>query len=169
MTRSRRCRVAVLLFSAAPSGEDLAPARPSPEAQFSNISPNSSWTRNQALHFWCEAPFLADAPLISPHPPNSSTCAAYSQRKEIMFNDLTNYTCCNGDMCISGRVGHFSPRHFATQNTMLTASIIMYTGERQPKHLQFMTAIYTREWQPQHLQLMTPSMIDPCNQSDTQE
>jgi hypothetical protein len=22
-----------------------------------------------------------------------------------MFNDLTNYTCCNGDMCISGRCG----------------------------------------------------------------
>uniref|UniRef100_A0A7S0SH71 Uncharacterized protein n=1 Tax=Mantoniella antarctica TaxID=81844 RepID=A0A7S0SH71_9CHLO len=39
-------------------------------------------------------------------------CAAYSQRKEIMFNDLTNYTCCNGDMCISGRVGEKSCPEF---------------------------------------------------------
>ena len=34
------------------------------------------------------------------------------QRKEIMFNDLTNYTCCNGDMCISGRLGEKSCPEF---------------------------------------------------------
>ena len=37
---------------------------------------------------------------------------AYSHRKEIMFNDLTNYTCCNGDTCISGRCGEKSCPEF---------------------------------------------------------
>lgn len=29
-----------------------------------------------------------------------------------MYNDLTNYTCCNGDMCISGRMGEKSCPEF---------------------------------------------------------
>ena len=29
-----------------------------------------------------------------------------------MFNDLTNYTCCNGDTCISGRCGEKSCPEF---------------------------------------------------------
>jgi len=29
-----------------------------------------------------------------------------------MYNDLTNYTCCNGDMCISGRLGEKSCPEF---------------------------------------------------------
>jgi hypothetical protein len=41
-----------------------------------------------------------------------NVCVAYSQRKEIMFNDLTNYTCCNGGMCISGRLGEKSCPEF---------------------------------------------------------
>ena len=41
-----------------------------------------------------------------------NVCVAYSQRKEIMFNDLTNYTCCNGGMCISGRLGERSCPEF---------------------------------------------------------
>merc|ERR1712205_3018 len=41
-----------------------------------------------------------------------NVCVAYSQRKEIMFNDLTNYTCCYGGMCISGRLGERSCPEF---------------------------------------------------------
>jgi hypothetical protein len=49
----------------------------------------------------------------APHPHrDSNVCVAYSQRKELMFNDLTNYTCCNGDFCISGRVGEKSCPEF---------------------------------------------------------
>lgn len=42
----------------------------------------------------------------------SNVCVAYSHRKTIMFNDLTNYTCCNGDTCISGRCGEKSCPEF---------------------------------------------------------
>ena len=50
---------------------------------------------------------------ISPPPyRHSNVCVAYSQRKELMFNDLTNYTCCNGDFCISGRLGEKSCPEF---------------------------------------------------------
>ncbi len=41
-----------------------------------------------------------------------NVCVAYSQRKEILFNDLTNYTCCDGGMCISGRLGEKSCPEF---------------------------------------------------------
>ena len=38
--------------------------------------------------------------------------AAYVQRKKIMYGDLTNYTCCNGDTCISGKLGEKSCPEF---------------------------------------------------------
>lgn len=41
-----------------------------------------------------------------------SNCVAYFQRKKIMYGDLTNYTCCNGDTCISGRLGEKSCPEF---------------------------------------------------------
>ena len=66
------------------------------------IETRKSYTNNWATD-------LMGAPCANPgfclYAACCQTCVAYQQRKEIMFNDLTNYTCCNGDMCISGRCG----------------------------------------------------------------
>ncbi|EEH59154.1 uncharacterized protein MICPUCDRAFT_32645 [Micromonas pusilla CCMP1545] len=59
----------------------------------------NTWAAGDIHKACCANPGFCCVALFCP------CCVAYSQRKTLMFGDLTNYTCCNGDMCISGKVG----------------------------------------------------------------
>ena len=96
---------------------DPAP-RPAPDPRTS--SPTAFFSNTESARVVGLFLTLLSSPLTPPSPSrflpppyrDSNVCVAYSQRKELMFNDLTNYTCCNGDFCISGRLGEKSCPEF---------------------------------------------------------